>query len=159
IDKGESFAGDACTGIELGVVAIAFYTLAYGAFARVGGWSLSLPLAATAFAATAWVIDDVKLALWLAAAVGAASLIVVFFLLPKPRARAVARALPWWDIPIRMLATLVLVAGIMVSADRLGPQLSGMASTYLAILTVVGSFTHQQLGADRGAANFARHHV
>jgi hypothetical protein len=148
IDKGERFAADACTGIELGVVGIALYVLAYGAFARVGGWSLSLPLAATAFAATAWLINDLKLALSLAAAIGAASLVLVFFLLPKPRARAVPRALPWWDIPIRMLTTLVLVAGIMISADRLGPQLSGIASTYPVILTVVGSFTHHQLGAD-----------
>jgi hypothetical protein len=148
IDKGEHFAIDACTGIELGVVAIALYALAYGALARVGGWSLSLPSAATAFTATAWLINGLKLALSLAAAFGAASLLVVFLLLPKPRARAVPRAPPWWDIPIRMLATLVLVAGIMMLADRLGPRLSGIVSTYPVVLTVVGSFTHHQLGAD-----------
>jgi hypothetical protein len=148
LDKGERFAIDACTGIELGVVAIALYSFAYGALARVGGWSLSLPAAATAFAATAWLITGLNLALSLAAAIGAASLLLVFLLLPKPRARAVPRALPWWDIPIRMLATLLLVAGIMILADRLGPQLSGIVSTYPVVLTVVGSFTHHQLGAD-----------
>ena len=34
------------------------------------------------------------------------------------------------------------------SADRLGPQLSGIVSTYPVILTVIGAFTHQQWGRD-----------
>jgi hypothetical protein len=57
-------------------------------------------------------------------------------------------ALPWWDIPARMLATVVLVGGISLGADALGPQLSGIVSTYPAIVTVIGSFTHHQWGRD-----------
>jgi hypothetical protein len=56
--------------------------------------------------------------------------------------------LPWWDIPARMLATFCLVAGIMTTADRLGPQLSGIASTFPVIITVIGIFTHAQRGID-----------
>jgi hypothetical protein len=47
-----------------------------------------------------------------------------------------------------MLVTFCLVAGIMISADRLGPQLSGIVASFPVILTVVGSFTHHQLGRD-----------
>lgn len=47
-----------------------------------------------------------------------------------------------------MLATFLLVAAIMSSADRLGPQLSGLVSTYPVILVVVGCFTHHQWGVD-----------
>ena len=46
--------------------------------------------------------------------------------------------LPWWDIPARMAVTLMLVAVILSSADRLGPQLSGVVSTYPVILIVIG---------------------
>ena len=69
-------------------------------------------------------------------------------LLPRPRTPPEGMALPWWDIPARMLVTLALVAVIMLTADALGPQLSGIVSTYPVILTVVGTFTHQQWGRD-----------
>lgn len=47
-----------------------------------------------------------------------------------------------------MLATFGLVAAIMVLADVLGPELSGIVSTYPAILTVIGTFTHHRWGRD-----------
>ena len=47
-----------------------------------------------------------------------------------------------------MLVTFALVGAIMLSAEALGPQLSGIVSTYPVILTVVGSFTHHQWGRD-----------
>jgi hypothetical protein len=47
-----------------------------------------------------------------------------------------------------MLATVVLVGGISLGADALGPQLSGIVSTYPAIVTVIGAFTHHRWGRD-----------
>ena len=47
-----------------------------------------------------------------------------------------------------MLVALALVTAIMLTADALGPQLSGIVSTYPVILTVVGAFTHRQWGRD-----------
>jgi hypothetical protein len=47
-----------------------------------------------------------------------------------------------------MLTTFALVAVIMFSADALGPRLSGIVSTYPAMVTVVGAFTHHQWGRD-----------
>ena len=47
-----------------------------------------------------------------------------------------------------MAVTVTLVAAILSSADRLGPQLSGVVSTYPVILIVIGSFTHHQWGVD-----------
>jgi hypothetical protein len=61
---------------------------------------------------------------------------------------AVSMALPWWDIPARMLTSFLLVAAIMLSADLLGPRLSGIVSTYPAMVTVVCAFTHRQWGLD-----------
>ena len=57
------------------------------------------------------------------------------------------RGLPWWDIPVRMLATAALIVIITLSVDFLGPELSGVASTYPVILTVIGTFTHARWGA------------
>jgi hypothetical protein len=148
LDKGEDFAVAACTGIELGVICIAAFMLAYGVVSTFAGWPGSFAAAAAAFGASAWAIQDVVLTLPAAAGAAAASLAVAYLLLPRPHTPAVAAALPWWDIPARMLSSFALVAVIMLSADALGARLSGIVSTYPAMVTVIGAFTHHQRGRD-----------
>lgn len=148
LDKGTAFGVRACLGIELAVWGMGAFILAYGFLARVAPWWLCLPAAiAGYFAVAAWT-GGIDLPLWLAAVISAGVLIGTFLLLPTPRTLAVPGVLPWWDIPARMLATFLVVAAIMFSADRLGPQLSGIAASYPVIMTVIGSFTHHQWGPD-----------
>jgi hypothetical protein len=147
MDRGVDFGIAACTGIELGVVCICAFMLAYGA-ATAFAWPVCLAAAAAAFAGAAWTTQGLEIELGAAAAVAAACLLITYLLLPRPLTDARPMALPWWDIPARMLATLVLVGGISIGADALGPQLSGIVSTYPAIVTVIGSFTHRQWGRD-----------
>ena len=147
-DKGIAFAVGACTGIELGVVCICAYLLAYGLMTALASWPLCLAAAAAAFAASAWGLQDVALPLWAAAGLAAAGLFATAFLMPRAYQPAQTAAPPWWDIPARMLVTLGLVAVIMLSADLLGPQLSGIVATYPVIFTVLGAFTHHQWGRD-----------
>jgi hypothetical protein len=148
IDKGLEFAVAACTGIELGVICVAAFMLAYGAVSTFSRWPASVAAGAVAFGASALAMKDVALSLPEAAAAAAASLVLAYLVLPRPRAATVAAALPWWDIPARMLSTAVLVAAILVSADLLGPRLSGIVSTYPTMVTVVSAFTHHQWGRD-----------
>jgi hypothetical protein len=148
LDKGVPFAVGACVGIELGVVCISAFMLVYGLATAIAPWPVCLAGAIAAFAAVAWAFQGVELALIPAAVAGAASLVVAYLLMPKPTTSAFPAALPWWDIPMRMLATFVLVAIIMLSADFMGPRLSGIVSTYPAMLTVIGTFTHHQWGRD-----------
>ena len=148
LDKGEQFAVAACTGIELGVVCIAAFMLAYALFSSVALWPVCLAAAVAAFGGTAALTQSLEVDL--ATAVGAAltSLAVAVVLLPRPKVPVVLGVLPWWDIPARMAATFALVAVIMTSADVLGSRLSGIVSTYPVILTVIGAFTHHQWGRD-----------
>jgi hypothetical protein len=148
MDRGVDFGIAACTGIELGVVCICAFMLAYGAATAFAPWPVCLAAAAAAFAGAAWTTQGLEIELGAAAAVAAACLVITYLLLPRPLTDARPMALPWWDIPARMLATLVLVGGISIGADALGPQLSGIVSTYPAIVTVIGSFTHRQWGRD-----------
>jgi hypothetical protein len=148
LDKGEAFGVAACTGIELGVVCICAFVLAYGVASAVAPWPVCLAAAAGAFAACAWATQDIAIDLLTAAAVAAASLVLTYLLLPRPAGGALPARLPWWNIPARMLATFVLVGSISLLADALGPQLSGIVATYPAIVTVIGTFTHSQWGAD-----------
>jgi hypothetical protein len=147
-EKGVAFGVGACAGIELGVVCICAYLLAYGVASAVAPWPLCLAAAAVAFAATAWATEGIVIGLAAAAVLAAAGLLLTYVLLPAPVAKTMPAPLPWWDIPARMLATLALVAIISLSADALGPQLSGIVSTFPVIVSVIGAFTHHQWGRD-----------
>jgi hypothetical protein len=148
LDKGADFAVAACAGIELGVLCICAFMLAYAAMSLLAPWPFCLAAATAAFAATGLLVRAQAIPLLTAAGAAEAGLVVTYLLLPRPRSTAVTAALPWWDIPARMATTLALVALIMSTADRLGPQLSGIVSTYPVILIVIGSFTHHQWGVD-----------
>jgi hypothetical protein len=157
-EKGTNFGVTACVGIELGVVCISAFILTYGLVSTWAGWPLSLTAAVAAFAAGALATQDPNLLpaltdnmvepLWAASCLGLVSLLAIYVLLPVPRARLVLHNLPWWDIPMRMATTAALVTALMLTADALGPQLSGIVSTYPVILTVVGTFTHHRWGPE-----------
>jgi hypothetical protein len=160
LDKGAEFAAVACVGIELGVACIAVYLLAYSLISLIAGWQLSLAMAVAGFFSAALALRHARwpagltqfpgLLPWTiesAAGAAALSLALAYLLLPRSRIAALEKPLPWWDIPMRMLATVALVAVILVCADLLGPELSGMVATFPAIVTVVASFTHKQWGA------------
>jgi hypothetical protein len=148
LDKGGEFAVAASAGIELGVVCICAFMLAYAAVSLIAPWPFCLAAATLAFWIVGGIVQSEPIPLLPAAAAALAALVATYFLLPRPRAPGAPLPLPWWDIPARMLATFLLVAAIMSSADRLGPQLSGLVSTYPVILVVVGCFTHHQWGVD-----------
>lgn len=147
LDNGEAFAATVAIGVELGAAAIGAYALVYSTLARVAPWPLCLAAAVVAYFATGWLLTELPLDLYQAAALGYAGLFTAFALIPAPRTPDAPRGLPWWDIPVRMLATFVLVAAITFSSERLGARLSGVVATYPVIITVVAAFTHHQWGA------------
>jgi hypothetical protein len=146
LEKGEAFVAEACVGVLLGVVGIAGYVLAYIAFARWTSWAASLTAASAAFATAGLGTSGFRPSLSVAAALAVVSLVGAYLVMPTPVAPPGPRLLPWWDIPMRMLATAALVALITLWADKFGPQFSGIVATFPVILTVVGAFTHYRWG-------------
>ena len=69
LDKGTAFGTGACVGIELGVVSICAFVLAYGVATAFASWPVCLGAASAAFAASAWATQGVDIALATAAAV------------------------------------------------------------------------------------------
>ena len=57
LDKGVEFAVTACTGIQLGVIGIYAFILAYVATSVVARWPVCLVAATVAFAAVAWLVQ------------------------------------------------------------------------------------------------------
>jgi hypothetical protein len=148
LDKGDAFAASVATGTLLATVSIAAYALVFGVLARRFRWPVSLTAGAAAYAATGWALSGVDIAVSPAALIGGGCLLAASALIPAPAGLRPAQSLPWWDIPVRMLAAFVLVVVIALVSDRLSPTASGIVASFPVLLTVIGTFTHHQWGAD-----------
>lgn len=148
LEKGTGFGVGACAGILLGVVCLCAYMLVWAVASAALPWPLCLAAASAAFTAAAWATQEIRFDLVTAAGLAALCLLLTYLLLPRAASTGMLAPLPWWDIPARMVATVVLVAVISTTADLLGPQLSGVVATFPVIVSVVGAFTHSQWGRD-----------
>lgn len=146
LERGEAYAARASAGILAGGIGIGAYIIAYVYTARRVPWPVSLAAAFPAFAVTGYAVSHLDISLWQAAVGATASLCVAYLVIPNVADPGGLRFLPWWDIPMRMAATAIVVAVITVSADFLGPELSGVVAAYPVILCVIGVFTHSQWG-------------
>lgn len=147
-ERGDAWVAETCSGVQIGVIALCGYAAGYTLMARRYGWLVSQCVGSVAFVLVALVVQQAGLSA-IAAPLGAiASLLLLYrAIVISPEAPA-PKALPWWDIPARMLATAILVVLISFSADKLGPSWSGIMSTFPVIMTVIGTFTHAQWGGD-----------
>jgi hypothetical protein len=147
LERGDAFVTRASAGVLVGTIAIAAFVGTYATVARRASWPWSLGAACTAFLFTSAAVRMLGLGLLAGGAAAASTLIAAFLLIPRPEKVVMPRPLPWWDIPVRMLATACLVTVIALTADSLGPELSGIVATFPVIFTVVGAFTHATWGA------------
>jgi hypothetical protein len=148
LERGDAHAAQLACGALLATVSISAYALVYGRLGMSFRWPVSLSAAATAYAAVGWALSGQILAPTPAALIGGTCLLATSALIPVPRKARPALALPWWDIPVRMLSSAVLVTIIALVSDRLGATASGIVASFPVLLTVIGTFTHHQWGSD-----------
>lgn len=147
LEKGPGFAANASVGVLLAVVAIATFLLTYAWCARFTSWAPSLLAASVAFAVSGYSLTFVPLGAIEAAGLGIAALTVAFVSMPRIAEPVGPRPMPWWDIPMRMIATALMVAIITFTADRIGARLSGVVASFPVITTAVCCFSHARWGA------------
>jgi hypothetical protein len=147
-ERGDSHAASLAIGAMLATISISAYALTYGRLGMSFRWPLSLAAGATAYAVVGWALSGVVLPATPAALIGGSCLLATSFLIPAPRQMRPVPPLPWWDIPVRMLASAVMVTVIALVSDRLGATASGIAASFPVLLTVIGTFTHHQWGSD-----------
>lgn len=144
---GRSFGAEASAGTLLGLAALTLFVVAYGkASERIGpvpslfvGWAAFL--LAVAFLQLLDLPPGVSLLL--VAVCFAAGLA----LLPAPpTAPEVVAAPPWWDLPARASAALLLVVALTAASGALGPSLSGLLAPFPIITSVLAVFTYAHGG-------------
>ncbi len=157
LEQGTAFAASAAAGSIGGVAASSIFAVAYAAMARRFGWPASLTVASLAFAATVVALralpldSGFPLPLLGLYACGVAAAILGIRLIPQPGALDEAPEAPPWDLPVRMVVATSLVVLITSAAPLLGPQLSGLLTTYPVYAGVLAVFAHAQRGGAAAA--------
>ena len=153
IGPGPRFAADASLGILAGTVSQAAFALAYARMSTGFGWPMSLAAATLAFAIATLVLNVVRLGPALTFAAAVATLLIALAFMPRPgRARASEEALPWWDIPMRMVVATVFVVGLTEAAPALGSRLAGLLAPFPLYASVLAVFANRLQGAAAVAA-------
>lgn len=152
VEQGTSFAAAAASGSIAGAAASALFAVVYAAVARRSGWGLSLAVASVAFLLTIAVLRLLPLGggfpvpllplymLTVAAALAA------IWVIAEPAALPTGVPSPRWDLPARMVVATSLVVAITGVAPILGPQLTGLVTTYPVYASVLAAFAHAQRG-------------
>jgi len=146
VEQGIAFARMAASGTLLGLIALATYCLSYGFAARRFAWPGALACGLAATAAMVWLLDaaavPAHLVIWLTA--GAIAVAIGICPVPGPAIRR--KPPPAWDLPARIAVSTAFMMTVTVFAASIGPTMTGMASTFPVMLSVMAPFTHRVEG-------------
>ena len=152
LEQGTAFTAAAAAGSIAGAAASALFAVVYAALSRRAGWPAALVGSSLAFFVAIFALRALPLGaelpapllpLYLATlAVCATSA----WLIKEPGTLPAAVAAPRWDLPARMVVATALVVTITTAAPLLGPQLTGLLTTYPIYASVLAVFAHAQRG-------------
>jgi hypothetical protein len=145
LERGPQFAAHAAVSTLLGINGVTSCVIVYAHGARRWGWPATTTASLLAFVVTTLILRPVN-ASPVQAFVGSA-LYSTLGILVLPRAGSISRSVvSRWDLPARIGLSLAMVLTITSLAERLGPTLSGMLSTFPIFTLVTAAFSHRELG-------------
>jgi hypothetical protein len=146
VEQGVEFAQHAVTGTLLGLIALAAYALVYGHAAQRLNWlgALACGLAATVMSVTLLktIVIPEPAVIWITTA----AIALAIWLCPRPGRPIVRPPAPAWDLPARIAVATAFMLSVTVVAAAIGPAMTGMASTFPVMLSVMAPFTHRVEG-------------
>ena len=148
LQHGNVFAANSAKGIILGAVSLALYATTYALLCRkfhflacaISGWVVYL--------GATFLFNLINVSLIPIFLITLLALYILFYIFPKYKEQNISIVPPLWDIPIRIiLATLFIIALTYVSG-KLGPNLSGLLSTFPIFGTIFAITTHFLYGSE-----------
>lgn len=144
---GHGFGADAAAGALLGLAALTAFVVVYGRIAVAAGPVKSVLCGWTAFLLGVAVLSLIEPPAGLSLVFAGACFALGLRLLPAaPWPPPAGVAPPWWDLPARALAALVLVLVLTGVSGALGPHLSGLLAPFPVITSVLAVFTQAHGG-------------
>jgi hypothetical protein len=148
---GMEFAAKAATGNLAGQISMCVFCLTYSLSAQKSKWLASALISIAAYMLTTFFLNKISWQLL-------PSFIILLFVItltarfiPREPVSSYPAIHPKWDLPARMIVATTFVVLLTTVADVLGPQLSGLISTFPIFGVVFAAFTHSQQGANAAA--------
>lgn len=148
---GSAFGATSALGTALGTAATMIFALVYARLAPRLGPAACLASAYAAYFAAAAASTRIPVSWPAAVVVPLASWLFVLRAFPDGALPGRPLPAPAWDLPVRALATLLLVATVTSVARLAGPELSGLITPMPIITAVLAVFSHAQGGAEVSA--------
>jgi len=140
----------AAAGTLLGLIALTTFVVVYGRASERLGPTACLLLGWVGFFAAVAALRPLHPSPELALLAVAVVFQLALLMLPPPAvAPPPMPAMPWWDLPARAAAALVLVLAITTASGSLGADLSGLLAPFPVITSVLAVFTHGHGGSDQ----------
>jgi hypothetical protein len=143
---GTTFGARVASGNLAGEISICSFCLIYYHVSKHANWFKSVSSALIGFVLTTYLLHFFEwtpipafLALTAAIALSAK-------FMPQRITAKLPASPPAWDLPLRMFVAIIFVIAITSISDVLGPQLSGLISTFPIFATVFTVFTQRQQG-------------
>jgi len=147
IQEGRSFAKTAAHGVLVGQLSLIIFCFIYALAAGKLGWQSSIGIATIAVWLSGYVFNLIKFS-------NLGIVLTLFFLwaisiglFPKHEKPQDKIVIPKWELPVRLVITVILILLLSETANILGSKVSGSLSTYPIIITVLGAFSHRRNGS------------
>jgi hypothetical protein len=154
VEQGDAFAAEAARAVLVSLLGVAVSGVAYAWAALRTPWWVSLPVSWTGFFLTVLLVQRVHWTAAVALGIALASIVLAQVLLPRSGTYAV-RPRPMWDLPLRLISSMMLVVSVTALAHRLGPTLSGALTPFPVAISILLGFSHAQQGSS-AAISFLR---
>ena len=154
LEQGDAFAANAAHATLAGLVGTAAFAVIYALSARRLHWYACVAIGWSTFAAVIVALHALgpglvlSLVLLIAATTAGRRALRTGLVAPKPRSGEGGAS----DLPVRLVATAVLVLVLTGLAARLGPAWSGLLNAFPVLTTIVAVFSHAQRGSAAAVA-------
>lgn len=152
IQDGGSFAARAAHGVLVGQVALIVFSWVYAISAMKMPWAPALATGTFACLVAGAVLTSFEIHLYILLPALIAEWLLAWKFWPSYISEPRTAEVPQWELPARLLVTVVLIVTLTGTASILGPQVAGALSTYPVIISVLGTFSQRRHGPNSTVA-------
>jgi hypothetical protein len=146
VQEGRTFAGHAAHGTVVGQISLIVFLWVYAYAALRLTWLPALSIATLACIVSGYFATLRVIPMYALVPIIYSLWFVGLKFWPRYINDKKAVKPPKWELPARMLATVILIFVLSTFATFLGPNLAGALSSYPVIVTVLGAFSHRRNG-------------
>ncbi len=147
LEQGKAFAATAAIGTLLGQISVALFCLTYSWLSFRLNWVWNLLICWCVFILLTAILDQISIPLIAAFLIVICVLAIVLKLLPRSQQQMDLKNPPQWEIFLRMLVATTVVLVLTGVANVLGPQLSGLLTTFPLYTSILSTFSQHFQGS------------